>query len=288
MKHKSSRMLYPLRRGFTLIELLVVIAIIAVLAAILFPVFARARENARRASCQSNLKQIGVSFAMYLQDYDDRYPFGGYTSAIPANDPNQLQANESMPGYQYYSRRAGAWNIGRYQTWMDIIFPYVKNAQVFACPSYRAIPADTISSTTYTWASYGYNVAFSNWFTNRQYLCTTAACNSMSDGVPVMSPQVNRTSEVFLVLDYRSAGAYAASPWGWTGKTADTTTVGFPHLDGGNALYADGHVKWSNRAKLDVAGANVAAFPPVGNWCSVTSPNYDYASCNRNWNFYIE
>ncbi len=288
MKNDSRPKACRTKRGFTLIELLVVIAIIGILASILFPVFARARENARRASCQSNLKQLGVSFAMYLQDYDDRYPFGGYTATIPANDPNQLQTNESMPGYRHYTRRLGAWNIGRYQTWMDIIYPYVKNAQVFECPSYRTIPNDTISGTTYTWASYGYNLAFSNWFNYRQYLCTTAACNSMTNGIPVMSPQVNRTSEVFLVLDYRSAGAYIASPWGWTGRTAEATTVGFPHLDGGNALYADGHVKWSNRAKLDIAGANVAASPPVGSWCSVAAPNDNVASCNRNWNFYIE
>lgn len=62
------------RSGFTLIELLVVIAIIAILAAILFPVFAKAREKARQASCQSNLKQLGLAFAMYVSDYDERWP----------------------------------------------------------------------------------------------------------------------------------------------------------------------------------------------------------------------
>ena len=70
------RLMMPRRdvaKGFTLIELLVVIAIIAILAAILFPVFARARENARKSTCQSNLKQIGIGIAMYAQDYDDRY-----------------------------------------------------------------------------------------------------------------------------------------------------------------------------------------------------------------------
>src|SRR6187549_1872617 len=63
------------KKGFTLIELLVVIAIIAILAAILFPAFARARENARRASCQSNLKQIGLGIMQYTQDYDEKYPY---------------------------------------------------------------------------------------------------------------------------------------------------------------------------------------------------------------------
>ncbi len=71
------------RRAFTLIELLVVIAIIAILAAILFPVFARARENARRASCQSNLKQIALGIYMYTQDYDERFPLYAQWSAVP-------------------------------------------------------------------------------------------------------------------------------------------------------------------------------------------------------------
>ncbi len=88
--------------AFTLIELLVVIAIIAILAAILFPVFARARENARRSSCQSNLKQIGLGFAQYIQDYD------GY-----------------LPGS----------SVGSGASWPSMIFPYIKSEQIFVCPS---------------------------------------------------------------------------------------------------------------------------------------------------------
>src|SRR5215213_5115626 len=94
------------RKAFTLIELLVVIAIIAILAAILFPVFARARENARRASCQSNLKQIGLGITQYAQDYDEKIPARAY----------------------FYSP-------GLYTTWSQIIEPYTKSVQILQCPS---------------------------------------------------------------------------------------------------------------------------------------------------------
>jgi len=96
-----------MRKGFTLIELLVVIAIIAILAAILFPVFARAREKARQASCQSNLKQMALGVLMYAQDYDEGLPVG-------------VRTTESTP--------ASLW-------WYDIVQPYVKNQQILACPS---------------------------------------------------------------------------------------------------------------------------------------------------------
>jgi len=95
------------RWGFTLIELLVVIAIIAILAAILFPVFARARENARRASCQSNLKQIGLGVLMYAQDYDEKYPFSDWWA--PATP--------------------------KPQGWANRVQPYLKSIGVFGCPS---------------------------------------------------------------------------------------------------------------------------------------------------------
>src|SRR3989442_491859 len=82
-----------IRRGFTLIELLVVIAIIAILAAILFPVFAQAREQARTITCTSNLKQIGLSVKMYAQDYDERYPMGTYPG------PRNWEVNRDVNPY---------------------------------------------------------------------------------------------------------------------------------------------------------------------------------------------
>jgi prepilin-type N-terminal cleavage/methylation domain-containing protein len=93
--------------GFTLIELLVVIAIIAILAAILFPVFARAREQARKASCLSNLRQIGTGILMYAQDYDETLP------------PPRVGTEGTLTHFG----------------WADLVFPYVKNVKVFDCPS---------------------------------------------------------------------------------------------------------------------------------------------------------
>lgn len=126
-KHLKSR-----NNAFTLIELLVVIAIIAILAAILFPAFARARENARRASCMSNEKQMGLGITQYVQDHDEKLPPYGY------DGPTK-------------------------ETWATVVQPYMKSTQIFNCPSGGQPyikPYERGSWDGGNSGSYGYNYAY--------------------------------------------------------------------------------------------------------------------------------
>ena len=125
------------RPGFTLIELLVVIAIIAILAAILFPVFAQAREQARKTACLSNMKQIGTALYMYAQDYDETLPerYGACCGSTAYGD------------YDYYQ------GVGYERTWKSMLFPYIKNQDIYKCPSNDArnhgVQVDSTIGTTF-------------------------------------------------------------------------------------------------------------------------------------------
>ena len=206
------------RRGFTLIELLVVIAIIAILAAILFPVFARARENARRASCQSNMKQIGLGVMQYTQDYDEMMP-------------------------------TRAWNITPTLevTWKDAIQPYTKSIQVFACPSNTINTQSTVQSQNKVPASYSPNS------THLQAAMGSAAATANVNSTPaysIASFQYPATTiafceTTFLNSDFNVANAYFANSSQTNSGNSGSTLLFNGHLSTGNYLYIDGHVKTS-------------------------------------------
>jgi len=147
--------MYPRKAtGFTLIELLVVIAIIAILAAILFPVFAQAREKARQTSCLSNQKQLGTSIIIYVQDYDETLPlaygkFGGaWQWANYMDVPYNWEPGQSQAIYDCYA-----------SFWANAIYPYSKNYQILACPSAPLVKLGTYPASTIQPAaiSYSYN-----------------------------------------------------------------------------------------------------------------------------------
>jgi len=257
---------HPSKRAFTLIELLVVIAIIAILAAILFPVFARARENARRASCMSNLKQIGLGMMMYVQDYDERYPmnFQRITSTSPI-----IQTDSTMPGMKYQSNYGSDSSTNHhYVTWMDEIYPYVKSLQVFDCPS----------QSEHIYASYGFSDAIAGW--------RSAYNNGItSNGVAMSMAAVNRPSQVILLLDYYSYYGVIANPWNaktWADPTYKYYGQIAPHLDGGNICFADGHVKWQSAKIFQALPSDTDTTK-----CDPAHPTETLTSCSAEWNPYI-
>lgn len=231
----------PQTSGFTLIELLIVISIIALLAAILFPVFSRVRENARRASCQSNLKQIGLGMAQYSSDYDSRYPllFEGVDVEDGAHQTHgtPVLAPSGSPGYEQYSY-IGAY--GKWSTWQDLVHPYAKSAQIYLCPSMRSDESHV--------AQYYYNPVVSGFFR-----ANAAYCAFPLPAIPLSDAQFERAAELFLVIEAATVdacgnqGVFCAYPFAieqYGTLSANGRPRIFRHFDGMNILHGDGHIKW--------------------------------------------
>jgi len=218
----------PHKNAFTLIELLVVIAIISILAAVLFPVFARARENARRASCMSNLKQIGLGIMQYVQDYDERYPH-----AVIHHDP-------PYPGGENY--QTGYW------FWQQIIYSYTKSNQLSYCPSGQ-------SESRPTHYNYGVNALITGATTSATPLAMAAVRApastylAMDSGTYIIRMPMpgNSTDDV---LEPHGSSWYLPGMEEYSGVVssfegfAATDYKNGRHFHGLNVIFADGHVKW--------------------------------------------
>src|SRR5713226_3138242 len=231
------------RRGFTLIELLVVVAIIAILAAILFPVFAQAREKARQTACVSNMKQLGYGIVMYAQDYDETLPYG----------------------YMYSADRKVWW------WWQDSIRPYVKNEAVYTCPSASPHMQETSGrppgTPTPLIRDYIGNAAASapdrgiwppggskDWrrmgpFTNNQGKDTDtrrmAEIEDPAGAIAVFDGQ--REIEIWAMNQADCWKPVPVPPadarWRWPGVVAKR------HNDGFAAAYCDGHARWIKESR---------------------------------------
>lgn len=253
------------QRGFTLIELLVVIAIIAILAAILFPVFGRARENARRASCQSNLKQVGLAFAQYSQDYDEHFPIS----------------------YSWESGFSGV-NMG----WDMRIAPYLGiKVTPTSSPLVLQCPSDSLSraGSAQNRRSYAIN-DFSDWGGDRYKGLGVTGDLVFADGLYTKGrniSEIQAPATTLLIVEkptqdnlfgdvggIMAENAYEGVSWKHqAGQLASRPSAGnrvVPrgiHFDGWNYLFVDGHVKWLQPERTYSPGLTIEGNDyPFGMW----------------------
>ena len=229
-------------KGFTLIELLVVIAIIAILAAILFPVFAQARESARKTTCISNMKQIGLAITMYIGDYDEKFFIQPWPGGCPTNETGYFQHNPAHPR----------------QHWATLVHPYIRNAGIFDCPSYEG---------EWYYASYalwecgrGRPADPRQWIVPKvEYGLNQILINRTQSLSPVALAQIQRPADVAVVMDNNYIYSEYTCLRGPANPNAFMKYVPYDrdwpwvqgivrHQEGLVFTYVDGHAKWSRRS----------------------------------------
>ncbi len=231
------------KRGFTLIELLVVIAIIAILAAILFPAFAKARESARRASCSSNLKQIGIGLMQYTQEYDEKYPalINNYVVGGSSNgqsiDPNA--------------------------SWQQVLQPYLKSTDLFRCPSNSLSGQNCVNAV----AALNAPAIPKSYAANMRLISGVGWMPPGGLSVAVLTAPATR-----IAVGEAANAAMGWPDWGNTG-VGNWANEGFAgHLGTMNLLYADGHVKSMRPG---------ATMSPVNQWGWMADQNDPAIGCHN-------
>ena len=230
------------RNGFTLIELLVVIAIIAILAAILFPVFAQARSKARQAACFSNEKQLGIGLMMYTQDYDE---------VLPGNTYNLAGINQPLGWMQPYD----AADTTTYRVWGRDIMPYVKNIGIYRCPQTKPRSSDGPCTP-------GFNTCEITGVPNAgigNYLM-----NGIVDTKPLAA--IPAPAEIIALHEVRNYHRTSQQkpyiiPDSNPPRATGVTHAYYDklHTDGGNLAFCDGHVKWQRKDQIRVAQFGIPA-----------------------------
>ncbi len=223
---------FPRPRAFTLVEMLVVVAILGILAAILFPAFARARENARRASCMSNLKQLDLGLLQYTQDYNERLP----------NVTDGAAGAGMGGGWTFYS--AFGPPSSAFDPSKGSLFPYVKSAQIYVCPSDSLGQSQGQSYATNSCLNPGPQDATSHLREGKSLAAFAETSKWMAlgeEGTPDNS--ATSTNDGFLYIK--------------------TDSISDRHMEGSNIAFLDGHVKWIRDTQMEGGHTQTGGVAPA-------------------------